>query len=76
MAAGLAELRTRSTDLLARERAVMLAAPALAIFLGWAAVEGGYPPIYWYPGALVVLALLAVAVGFRLPGLVCRGRHS
>jgi hypothetical protein len=48
--------------LLARERAVMLAAPALAIFLGWAAVEGGYPPIYWYPGALVVLALLAVAV--------------
>jgi O-antigen ligase len=48
--------------LLARERAVVLAAPALAIFLGWAAVEGGYPPIYWYPGALVVLALLAVAV--------------
>jgi hypothetical protein len=62
VAAGLAELRTRSTDLLVRERAVVLAAPALAVLLAWAAVEGGYPPIYWYPGALVVLALLAVAV--------------
>jgi hypothetical protein len=69
VAAGLGELRTRSTDLLARERAVVLAAPALAIFLGWAAVEGGYPSIYWYPGALVVLALLAVAVaGLPLAG--------
>jgi hypothetical protein len=69
VAAGLAELRTRSTDLLVTERAVVLAAPALAVFLAWAAVEGGYPPIYWSSGALVVLALLAVAVAGLPPAL-------
>jgi O-antigen ligase/polysaccharide polymerase Wzy-like membrane protein len=33
---------------------------AVAIFLWWAAEEGGYAPTAWYPGALVFLALLAV----------------
>jgi hypothetical protein len=67
VAAGLAELRTRSTALLIEERAVLLAAPALAVFLAWAAVEGGYSTIYWYPGALVVLALLVAALAGRRP---------
>lgn len=67
MAAGLAELRTRSAALLAQERAVLLAAPALAVLLAWAAVEGGFSTVYWYPGALVVLALVISALAGRRP---------
>jgi hypothetical protein len=39
---------------------------AVAVFLVWAAADGGYPPTTWYPGGLVLLALLAVtAVAYR-----------
>jgi len=31
--------------------------PALAVLLLWAASDGGYDPVDWYPGALVLLAL-------------------
>jgi hypothetical protein len=33
----------------------------VALLLWWAAEEGGYAPTTWYPGALLFLALLAVA---------------
>lgn len=33
---------------------------AAGVFLAWAAADGGYPPIVWYPGALFLLGLLAV----------------
>ena len=62
MAAGLAELTTRAGAVLARERAVLPALPAVGVFLAWAAVEGGYSAIYWYPGALALLPLLVIAV--------------
>ena len=61
MAAGLAGLTTRASGPLARERAVLLALPAVGVFLAWAAVEGGYSAIYWYPGALALLPLLVIA---------------
>jgi hypothetical protein len=32
---------------------------AVAVFLWWAAEEGGYAPTAWYPGALIFLAVLA-----------------
>ena len=33
---------------------------AFAVFLLWGAVDGGYPPTLWYPGALFLLALAVV----------------
>ncbi|MGH3093023.1 MAG: O-antigen ligase family protein [Gaiellaceae bacterium] len=33
---------------------------AVGVFLAWAALDGGYPPTVWYPGALFLLALLGV----------------
>jgi tetratricopeptide (TPR) repeat protein len=32
---------------------------AIAVFLWWATKEGGYAPTAWYPGAIILLALLA-----------------
>ncbi len=36
---------------------------ALALFVLWATDQAGYPLTHWAPGALIVLALLAIAVG-------------
>jgi hypothetical protein len=65
VAAGLGQLRTRLAELLVQERALLLAAPAIGVFLAWAAVEGGYSAIYWYPGALLLLGLLVAAAAGR-----------
>jgi O-antigen ligase len=35
---------------------------ALALFVVWAGDEAGYPLTHWAPGALIVLALLAIAL--------------
>jgi tetratricopeptide (TPR) repeat protein len=39
---------------------------AVALFLAWAANQAGYPLTHWAPGALIVLALLAIAL-FSVP---------
>jgi tetratricopeptide (TPR) repeat protein len=39
---------------------VLVGALALGIFLLWAAVDGGYPPTIWYPGALALVGLLVL----------------
>jgi tetratricopeptide (TPR) repeat protein len=36
---------------------------ALALFVVWATDQAGFPVTHWAPGALIVLALLAVALG-------------
>ncbi|HEY4810063.1 MAG TPA: O-antigen ligase family protein [Solirubrobacteraceae bacterium] len=36
---------------------------ALALFVVWATSQAGYPVTHWAPGALVVLVLLAIALG-------------
>lgn len=40
---------------------------AVAVFLVWGGVQGGYAPIHWYPGALYFLGLVA-AVAVAYPG--------
>jgi hypothetical protein len=39
---------------------VLVGALAVGIFLLWAAVDGGYPPTIWYPGALALVGLLVL----------------
>lgn len=41
------------------------ALPALALFVGWAADDGGYEPTTWYVGAVALLFLLVGIVGAR-----------
>ena len=42
---------------------------AVAVFLVWARVEGGYAPTAWYPGAFVFLVLGAVVFASRIGSL-------
>jgi len=42
--------------------ATVPALAALALFLVWATSQAGYPVTHWAPGALIVLALLAIAL--------------
>ncbi|MHB1469187.1 MAG: O-antigen ligase family protein, partial [Solirubrobacteraceae bacterium] len=42
---------------------VLPALAALAVLVSWAASDGGYPQTSWAPGGLILLALLAIAVG-------------
>lgn len=35
---------------------------ALAVFVAWAALEGGFEPTAWYPGGLFLLGLLGVSL--------------
>jgi O-antigen ligase len=35
---------------------------AVAVFVGWAGYQGGYPPTVWYPGGLLIGACLATAL--------------
>jgi hypothetical protein len=44
---------------LARVESLPFGLAAVAVFLWWAAEEGGYAPTAWYPGALIFLAVLA-----------------
>ena len=49
----------------ARVRGAVLMLPGaacVAVFLVWAADQGGYPPTVWYGGALFVAALLVTLV--------------
>ena len=41
---------------------ILPALAALALFVAWAADQAGYPLTHWAPGALIVLALLAIAL--------------
>jgi tetratricopeptide (TPR) repeat protein len=41
----------------------------LGIFLLWAAIDGGYPPTLWMPGALALVGLLALLL-FGVPQLL------
>jgi hypothetical protein len=43
--------------------ATVPALAALALFVVWATSQAGYPLTHWAPGALFVLALLAIALG-------------
>jgi tetratricopeptide (TPR) repeat protein len=56
---------TAGRDLLASLRGSPATVPALgglALFVAWAANQGGYPLTHWAPGGLIVLALLAIAL--------------
>ncbi len=44
--------------------ATVPALAALALFVVWATSQAGYPVTHWAPGGLIVLALLAIALGF------------
>lgn len=48
-------------DAVLRYPALPLALAAIAVFTWFAAANGGYDATTWYPGALVVLALVAIA---------------
>jgi tetratricopeptide (TPR) repeat protein len=56
--------------------ATVPALAALALFIIWATSQAGYPLTHWAPGALIVLALLAVALALvplrvaEMPGTV------
>ncbi len=43
--------------------ATVPALAAIALFVVWATSQAGYPVTHWAPGALIVLALLAIALG-------------
>jgi tetratricopeptide (TPR) repeat protein len=47
------------TDLLAMLPGLL----AVAVFVAWSGSDGGYLPTDWYPGALFLLALIAVVAG-------------
>jgi hypothetical protein len=54
-----------TSRLMAPLRAVPATVPALAalvLFVVWATSQAGYPVTHWAPGALIVLALLAIAL--------------
>jgi tetratricopeptide (TPR) repeat protein len=53
----------RLIDILRRNPASIPALGALALFVVWAGNEAGYPVTHWAPGGLILLALLAIALG-------------
>ncbi|HTA15622.1 MAG TPA: O-antigen ligase family protein, partial [Solirubrobacteraceae bacterium] len=50
------------TGSLRESPAAVPALGAIALFLAWATSQAGYPLTHWAPGALIVLALLAIAL--------------
>jgi O-Antigen ligase len=59
-------VRAMTAKLTASLRKAPATAPALAVlalFVVWATSQAGYPVTHWSPGALVVLAALAIALG-------------
>lgn len=50
---------------LARDPALLPCVAALAVLIAWAIDDGGYPQTVWAPGGLILLALLAIAIGAR-----------
>src|SRR5262245_34820404 len=53
-------MRDSASPLASRAATFLVAALPLGIFLLWAAVDGGYPPTLWYPGALALVGLLVL----------------
>lgn len=49
--------------------ATVPALAAIALFVVWATSQAGYPVTHWAPGALIVLALLAIALVVTPPRL-------
>jgi tetratricopeptide (TPR) repeat protein len=49
--------------------ATVPALAALVVFVVWATSQAGYPVTHWAPGGLIVLALLAIALGVVRPRL-------
>jgi O-antigen ligase len=50
-------------DLIAGDPVAIPALAAIALLVVWASSDGGYPQTHWAPGGLILLALLAIAVG-------------
>jgi hypothetical protein len=48
----------------------------LALVLFWSGEDGGYEPVLWYPGALILLGLLVVVAGDRRFALRLRDRRT
>ncbi|HUN78861.1 MAG TPA: O-antigen ligase family protein [Solirubrobacteraceae bacterium] len=60
-------MTSRLTSVLRAAPATLPALGAVALFAVWAGSEAGYPLTHWAPGALVVLALLAIALAATRP---------
>jgi hypothetical protein len=56
-------MASRLTASLREAPATVPALVALALFVVWATDQAGYPLTHWAPGGLIVLGLLAIAVG-------------
>jgi hypothetical protein len=50
-------------DLIFGDPVAIPALGAIALLVAWASNDGGYPETHWAPGGIVLLALLAIAVG-------------
>jgi hypothetical protein len=53
----------RPLRILAAEPATLPALAAFALLVAWAANQAGYPQTHWAPGGLILLSLLAIAIG-------------
>lgn len=62
-----AEMISRLATALRAAPATVPALAALALFAVWAGSDAGYPLTHWAPGALIVLALLAIAIAATRP---------
>ena len=72
MAIILATMRRWFTGSLREAPAAVPALAAIVLFFVWATSQAGYPLTHWAPGALIVVALLAIAllaVPLRLAGI-------
>ncbi|HSZ05096.1 MAG TPA: O-antigen ligase family protein [Solirubrobacteraceae bacterium] len=56
-------MTAKLTAALREAPATVPALAALALFVVWATSQAGYPVTHWAPGALIVLVLLAIALG-------------
>jgi O-antigen ligase len=60
---------TRLTGILRDAPSTVPALAAMALFIAWSSSQAGYPVAHWAPGAIIVLALLAVAFTTAPPRL-------
>jgi heme A synthase len=56
-------MTAKLTAALREAPATVPALAALALFVVWATSQAGYPLTHWAPGAVIVLVLLAIALG-------------
>lgn len=57
------EMLSAPLRILRADPSVVPALCALALLIAWAANQAGFPQTHWAPGGIVLLALLAIAVG-------------